>query len=148
MMAAARWPARSEPANNQLDLPMAIGLILFSTQFVVRRQIAVVDVARERVPAFQAVVDRPGRGRAVGHPLPLSRGPLLQGIDHLARSLLSCSPSFLRLQLGDLAFDGVEFAEELQRLLADLAAMIGPELVELAPRVTAATGTGPFTVGR
>ncbi len=31
-MAAARWPARSEPANNQLALPMAHGRIWFSTQ--------------------------------------------------------------------------------------------------------------------
>jgi len=46
---------------------------------------------------------------------------------------LSYSPSILRLKLGDLAFDGVELAEELQRLLADRAAVIGPEFVELAP---------------
>jgi hypothetical protein len=26
-MSAARWPARSEPANSQLDLPMAISRI-------------------------------------------------------------------------------------------------------------------------
>lgn len=28
----SRWPARSEPANNQLALPMAPGRIWFSTQ--------------------------------------------------------------------------------------------------------------------
>ena len=33
-MAAARWPARSEPANNQLALPMAHGRIWFSTQLL------------------------------------------------------------------------------------------------------------------
>jgi hypothetical protein len=32
MMAAARFPARSEPANNQFFLPVAQGLIWFSTQ--------------------------------------------------------------------------------------------------------------------
>jgi len=32
MMAAARWPARSEPANSQFDLPIAQGRIWFSTQ--------------------------------------------------------------------------------------------------------------------
>jgi hypothetical protein len=32
--AAARLPARSEPANNQLLRPMAIGRIWFSTQLL------------------------------------------------------------------------------------------------------------------
>ena len=32
--AAARWPARNEPANNQLFLPMAIGRIWFSIQLL------------------------------------------------------------------------------------------------------------------
>jgi hypothetical protein len=34
MTAAARWPARSEPANSQFDLPTAIGRIWFSTQLL------------------------------------------------------------------------------------------------------------------
>lgn len=34
--AAALWPARRLPANNQLALPMAIGLIWFSIQLLSR----------------------------------------------------------------------------------------------------------------
>jgi hypothetical protein len=34
MIAAARLPARSEPANSQLLRPMAIGRIWFSTQLL------------------------------------------------------------------------------------------------------------------
>jgi hypothetical protein len=34
MIAAARWPARSEPAKSQLERPSAIGLIWFSTQLL------------------------------------------------------------------------------------------------------------------
>lgn len=99
---------------------------------VVGRQIRIVDAACERQPALEAVVDCPGRGQTIRHPSPLPGKPLLQGISHLARPLLSYSPSILRLKLGDLPFDGVELAEELQRLLADRAAVIGPEFVELA----------------
>ncbi|WP_062124267.1 hypothetical protein [Paraburkholderia monticola] len=34
MIAAARWPARSDPANNQLALPMAYGRIWVLTQLL------------------------------------------------------------------------------------------------------------------
>ena len=34
MMAAARWPASSEPANNQFLRPMAMGRIWFSIQLL------------------------------------------------------------------------------------------------------------------
>ena len=37
----------------------------------------------------------------------------------------------LGIKFTDLALDLVELAEELQRLLADLAAMVGPQLMEL-----------------
>ncbi len=87
MMAAARWPARSEPANSQLDLPMRWCGCGFPP-IVVRWQITVIDVARERLPALQAVVDSPGCGRTIRHPLPLPGEPLLQGISHLAGLLL------------------------------------------------------------
>lgn len=51
MMAAARLPARSEPANSQFDLPIAQGRIWFSTQlcrlpdYAASRMCVAVDMA-------------------------------------------------------------------------------------------------------
>jgi len=41
----------------------------------------------------------------------------------------------LAVGVGHLALHVIQRAEELQRLLADLAAVVGPQLVELAPRM-------------
>lgn len=46
---------------------------------VVDRQCRVVEVARERGPAFEAVVDRLGGGRAVGDAGALADQPVVQG---------------------------------------------------------------------
>jgi hypothetical protein len=48
----------------------------------------------------------------------------------------------LAVGIGHLALDVIQLAEELQRLLADLAAVVGPQLVELAPRVRHAADLG------
>jgi hypothetical protein len=55
MLAAARWPARSEPANNQLDLPIAHGRIWFSTQL---RQLPDYAASRMCVGVGMAFHDR------------------------------------------------------------------------------------------
>lgn len=48
----------------------------------------------------------------------------------------------LRIAVGDLSFHIVELAEELQRLLADLALMVGPQLMELVPGMRHAAHLG------
>ena len=53
MMAVAGWPARSDPANSQLDFPMAIGLILISTQLLPG-----IHVARLRFPQAEPSLRR------------------------------------------------------------------------------------------
>jgi len=47
---------------------------------VVNGQVSVVDVARQRCPSVQAVVDRLGRCRSVGHLVTLLHQPLMQRI--------------------------------------------------------------------
>lgn len=81
------------------------------------------------MPSHSAPLAAARRATASGHPLPRATS-------------LAYSPSLVRHQLSDFTLDGVELAEELQRLLANLAALIGPEFVELAPRVRQATGLG------
>jgi len=49
---------------------------------VVNGQFAIIDLTRQRFPAFEAVVDRLGGGRPIGHQLPLLDQPLLQRIGH------------------------------------------------------------------
>jgi hypothetical protein len=54
--AAARWPARRLPANNQFDLPMATGLMWFSTlaadNYLERRVASPVNVTGRVVVAL------------------------------------------------------------------------------------------------
>ncbi len=77
MIAAARLPLRSDPANNRstarrsrpdqvLDLVVVDG---HSTIF---------QVARQRYPAFEAVIQGLCRSRALGHKLALGLHPLMQ----------------------------------------------------------------------
>ena len=46
------------------------------------------------------------------------------------------------IELAHLALDLIQLHEELQRLLADGALVVDPQLVELAPGVRQATGLG------
>lgn len=55
----------------------------------------------------------------------------MQGIGDPGRALLAYSSSLIGLEFLHLALDAVELAEELQRPLTDLAAMVDPQLVEL-----------------
>lgn len=64
-MAAALWHARRLPANSQFLRPNAIGRIMFSMRLF-GCQIAVVNEARQRRPAFEAVVDGLGCRAAIG----------------------------------------------------------------------------------
>lgn len=62
MMATARWPPRSDPANSLFDRP---GPDLVLHPVVVDLRIAITEIARERLPALEAVVDGPCSTRGV-----------------------------------------------------------------------------------
>ena len=66
-MMAARCPARSEPTKSQFFFPSdrADGVL---RRVVVDGQGAVGEVALQRRPAFEAVVDGPRQAAAVGRP--------------------------------------------------------------------------------
>jgi len=77
MTAAARCPAISVPANSQFLRPVAQGPDLLLIEVVVDQQCRIVQVARERNPALQAVVDCPGRGSAVRYQSALRNQPIV-----------------------------------------------------------------------
>jgi len=56
MIAAARFPLRSDPAKSQFLRPRAHGLIWFSAQLLSMGG-PVIEVARQRCPAFEAVIE-------------------------------------------------------------------------------------------
>ena len=74
-------------------------------------------------------------GRCASSQACSARGPRL-------RSLLAYSQSRLGVQVADLVLHLVEPAEQLQRLLRDLALVVGPQVVELASWVRQAAGFG------
>ncbi len=65
MTAAARWPARSGPANSQFERPIAISRIWFSTQLLSAGEVRH-RWARERAQRFR-LVNRLDRRRALWH---------------------------------------------------------------------------------
>ena len=135
MMTAARLPARREPANSQFERPSATGRMRFSIR--VDRQVAVVDVTYQRLPALEAVIDRLRARRSVGHLQAVDDEPLVQEIGDGPGALRAQPRPADRIEvlLACLAFDLVEFAEQLQRFDGEFTAMVGVELVELAPGV-------------
>ena len=77
--------ARAQTAGEQpVVAPQRNGPDLVLHPVVIDGQLAIVDEARERCPAVQAVVDRLGRGGPVGYLLPLQRQPRVQRIGDLA----------------------------------------------------------------
>jgi hypothetical protein len=88
MMTAARCPARGEPANSQFFSTHLIRTDTALDPVIIDGQIAVIDVAGQRLPMFEAVVDRFGDRRSVGHFPALTRQPLAQMIRHRPGVLL------------------------------------------------------------
>ena len=68
--------------------------------------------------------------------------PLVQRIGDSSRLALPYRLALVGVEVVDLALDARTALEELQRLLADLAAVVDPQLVELAPRVRHAADLG------
>lgn len=76
MIAAARFPARSEPANNQFALQGPRANLVFQP-IVVDRYVPIGQITRERLPALEAVVERLGDRRSLGDQFALGKQPLM-----------------------------------------------------------------------
>ena len=100
-----------------------------------------VEIARERFPTVQAVVERLRDRRSFGNELALGHHPSVQRIDNGSGSLLAAGLSSIRLQFGNVTLDVVECAEIFQRLFGDLALVVDVQLVEFPARVS---GTSDF----
>ncbi|MCW2491277.1 MAG: hypothetical protein JWN47_641 [Frankiales bacterium] len=98
---------------------------------VVRRQIAVIEVTRQRRLAVQAVVDGLGGARAVGYLLPLQRQPLAERIGDGSGLELSDPSSLVRVEVVHLALDFIQLYEVFERLLGHLALVVGPDSKKL-----------------
>ena len=93
---------------------------------VVDRQIAIFEIASERCPTTQAVIDGFACGRPVRHLLTLTSEPLAQGFgDGFCALLTQLLPAWgIELQVPRLALDFVKRCEVSQALFGDLAAAI------------------------
>ena len=103
---------------------------------------AVIEVARQRYPAVQAVVDGPGSGRAIGHSLPLQLQPLAECVGHRSRLVLSDPLSLVGCEVLNLALDFIQLYEVFERLFGNRALVVRPQVEELAACVRQATGLG------
>src|SRR5262245_17316644 len=115
-MAAARWPPSSDPATVQFLRHMATARSSRSAGVVGHAQAAVVEEAGEDVPALEAVVDRLG-GIALARELaaPLAQ-PRMQRLDERPAALGADEDALLRHQAVDLALDGKQGIDALERL--------------------------------
>ena len=104
---------------------------------VVDRQVAVVDLAYQRLPALEAVIDRLRARRSVGHLQAVDDEPLVQDIGDRPGALLAQPRTANRIEvlLTRFPFDFVELAEQLQRISREITAVVGVDLIELAPGV-------------
>ena len=101
---------------------------------VVHGQLPVINEARQRSPAPQAVIQRLGRGRAVRQFLSLQQ-PLVQCIQQWLGVLLPHGLALIGAQVLDLALDVIDPGELLQREAGDLALVRRMQIEELAPGV-------------
>lgn len=115
MTAAARWPTRNEPANNQFARPSAIDLIWFSTNCY-RWQVPIVEVAGQRRPALEAVVQCAGQRGAFGGTHALREHPGVQRFGHRPCLLLTDGGALLRVQAAHRTLYRIGLAEEQQGL--------------------------------
>lgn len=107
---------------------------------VVDGQRRVVQVARERCPAVEVVVDGLGRGRAVRDLAALREEPVVQRSGDGRRACSSLVQPLLRGEQLDLALDPVQLADEVDGRRSDGALVGLVQLDELAPRMGARRG--------
>lgn len=109
---------------------------------VVDRQAWIAQVARERRPAIQAVVDRLRGRRSVGDLDSLQDEPVVQRLGDRCASFLSMLQPALVVEVTDVALDLVELADPLHRRARDRALVGRVQLDELAPGVSHAADLG------
>ena len=135
-MAAARRPPSSEPAKVQLRAADGDGTQLALGGVVGHAEAAVVEEAGERGPALEAVVDGLGGlalGRRAWRAARAARSPVRRraaGCARCARARRS-----LRRQAVDLALDGEQRIDALDRLDRDRRLVEPRQIEELAPRM-------------
>ena len=79
----------------------------------------------ERRPAFEAVINRLGGTGPVGYLLSVPGKPFMKLIKNRLGLFLAYSLPFVRRQFGDFPLNLVEFLDIDQRLLGNLALVVG-----------------------
>lgn len=95
---------------------------------IVDRRIAIIQVACERFPALEAVVDGPRRARAIRHTLALYDQPPMQRLGDRLGAFLPYPPALIGWQPDHFLLHAIPRAEQIERLCGDLAlaAYVGP----------------------
>ena len=102
---------------------------------VVDWQLSVIQETRERAPALEAVIERSGRGRAVGDLPALQSHPLMKRVGQWPGAGLAYSQPLIGRQAFNLALDVIQRTDVAQRLRCDLALVARMQLKELSPRM-------------
>ena len=109
---------------------------------VVHGQLPVIDEARQRSPAAQAVIERFGRCRTIGQLLPVQCHPFMQRIEDGLGVLLPHGLALIGIELLGIALDVVDLGELLQGEPGDLAFVCRMQVKEFAPGVRQAADLG------
>ncbi len=89
----------------------------------------VIEIARQRYPAFEAVIQRLGDGRTLRHKLTLGDHPGMKCVGDWCCFFLPYSLPITRLQLSDFSFNFVQGRDVVQRFFGDLA-LVGRVQIE------------------
>ena len=128
--------ARAQAAGKQPVVPAnGNGPDLVLDPVVVHGQLPVIDEARQRSPAAQAVIERFGRCRTIGQLLPVQCHPFMQRIEDGLGVLLSDGLALIGAQFLDIALDVVDLGELLQGEPGDLDFVCRMQVKEFAPGV-------------
>src|SRR5215210_5946843 len=111
-------------------------------QVVVDRQPAVLDVAHQRIPAVQCILQRLAERRLARQPAPLLQHPRVQRLQQRLALRLAHRAALLGRLAVDRRLDGIELADPPQRLFSDrrLGALV--DLEQFAPRMRHAGDMG------
>ena len=90
------------------------------------------QIARQRRPSLEAVVESPGDCRSLGDELALADHPGVQRIGDRFGSLLTNGTSLIGLQLDNVALNIIERTKVFQCLFGNLALVVGVQLEELS----------------
>ena len=81
----------------------------------------VIEVARQRCPAFQAVIECSADGRAFGHQISLGEHPGMKCVDDRRCFFLPYSLPDTRFQLAYLSFNFIKGSDVVQRFFGNIA---------------------------